>query len=267
MTQQVFAVLGAFALKPAHMILSLVILWMLRKPSGPDLRQLRAGVAIFFAGELFCAINFLFVDGMSMVLDWVHSLGMVLGFGFIFLGLFTLLDVRVFFITGKDKRCAFARFCSGCFKDSEASCGLERFFIFIAAALIALSLLPLARPIIHIERTVIIFGGEVSQYYPEFLQIIFLRIYPFAGMALLIASLFILLLKKRSSVSSAKYPFSIGLGFFTYSLLKFILLYCFEHRTVWADFWEEATELIVASGIFVLLLVFNKQLIKNRAES
>lgn len=246
------------------MILMLFVIWHLHKRNGLDLKTLKYGVAVFLLGETFCSVNYLFFSDMSNLLDWSHGFCMVIGLGIILLGIFSFLDARLVFFSSGNKPCAFVRFCRNCGKYSQASCGLEKLFIFFVLALSTISLMPLISPLIHIRQEVFIFGAKAVFYYPAIQQFFDLRIYPITAFILFVSSAFILLTIKKSSVKYAKYTFAFGTGFFVFSIFRYILLYCYKDQMVWKVFWEEFTELLLILGILIFLVTFSEQIKKYK---
>ncbi|MBI4668744.1 MAG: hypothetical protein HY747_06100 [Elusimicrobia bacterium] len=181
---------------------------------------------------------------------------MIVGLGIIILGFLILIDNRIVFLTDKERPCVMIRICRQCIKKSDAACGLERLFLFATLSLAILNLMPLISPLMPLQREVIIFGSRVCQWSPEILQILEFRIYPLVGFILFIASFFILLAIKETPARYARYTFSLGMGFLFFPLFQYILLHCYYDRMDWSAFWEELTELMLASGILIFLWVF-----------
>ena len=77
--EQAIAVLAYFMIKPSYTILSLLLVILLWRSSSPDLAALRWGLIFFFLGENACAVNYAFFQEQSYLLEYMHSLGMLLG--------------------------------------------------------------------------------------------------------------------------------------------------------------------------------------------
>ena len=264
---QLIATGSAFVIKPTYMVLMLFAVWHLHKRNGHDLMILKYGVAVFLLGEIFCSINYLFFSDLSNLLDWAHGFCMVIGLSIISLGIFLFFDSRVIFYSNSNKPCAFVRFCYNCEKYSQTSCGLKKLFIFFAFALSTISLMPLISPLIHVKQEVFIFGAKEIYYYPAIQQFFDLRIYPIAAFMLFVSSAFILLAVKKSPVKYAKYTFAFGIGFFVFSIFRYILLYCYKDQMIWKVFWEEFTELLLILGILLFLFVFSAQIKKYKFDA
>ncbi|MDH3828054.1 MAG: hypothetical protein OET21_11590, partial [Desulfobacterales bacterium] len=81
--EQSAAVATAFLIKPIYTILAFFIFMVLWKRVEPELKALKWSMIFFFVGENFCAANFLFTENHDVyLLEYFHSLGMVLSFGF-----------------------------------------------------------------------------------------------------------------------------------------------------------------------------------------
>lgn len=254
--EQVVATASGFLIKPLYMLLMAGIVAYLWRCPEPDLRRVRDGMAVFLLGEIFCASNFVAAGGTSVVLDWLHGFGMVMGTGLICLGLISLVDERLLFFSDPEKKCSLVRFCRVCGKKAGGACRFERLCMFIALVMAVLCFMPLPSPYIPIYGTVVVFGTAVCQSYPELLQVFQMRIYPAVAAVLFAASFVMLLPRGARGVSRAKYPFALATGFFSYSMFMYVLLECYHERMVWSDFWEEVTELMLTLGIIIFLRTF-----------
>ena len=81
--EQLAAVATGFVVKPIYTVVALIIAIVLWKKTDLELKALKWAMLFFFAGENFCAANYLFTQNHdSHLLEYLHSLGMVLSFGF-----------------------------------------------------------------------------------------------------------------------------------------------------------------------------------------
>lgn len=86
----------------------------------------------FFIGENFCAANFLFTENHDVyLLEYFHSLGMVLSFGFATFALIEGIDRYATHFTEPDKKCSLTSFCRRCIRYESVTCGLQSFLIFV----------------------------------------------------------------------------------------------------------------------------------------
>ncbi|MFA6033994.1 MAG: hypothetical protein WC889_13930 [Myxococcota bacterium] len=258
--EQVIATGSGFVLKPAYMIAMFVMVLYLRKVRDIDLKQLRAGVAVFLLGEVFCAIDYLFASGTSIPMQWLHGFGMVVGTAMICLGFVTMLDERVLFFSDQSRPCAVGRFCRNCKKMEGGRCPFEWLFVFAALSLAVMCLMPLCSPLATTEQTAMVFGTPVCQSSPAELLFFEMRVYPIAALLLFVVSAVVILVRKHEPVRAAKYTFSLATGFFIYGLLMYVLQYCYRDNLVWATFWEEVTEFMMTAGLALFLWIFRSQL-------
>ncbi|MBI5529504.1 MAG: hypothetical protein HY897_24530 [Deltaproteobacteria bacterium] len=261
MLEQIVAFASGFVIKPAYMIAMLVFVLIVGRNSEPDVRQLGAGTAVFLLGEVFCAADYLFAGGKNVALEWLHGLGMIAGSGILFLGFINTADRRVLFFSAPGRACALTRFCGTCAKNTRTPCRFEHLFMFFSLSLAVVSCMPFASPFIQIDRTVKVFGTDVCQNHPVFLQLFEMRIYPATAVVLFCASFLALLWIRNSPVGVAKYPFAFGLGFFSYGTFKYFLLAAYREAVVRADFWEEVTELLLTAGLIIFVALFRKRLL------
>lgn len=258
--EQGVAVAAGLVIKPTYMLLTALLLLALWRARGRDLVLLRRGLLLFLVGEVFCAANFLATAGAGFALDALHGLGMVAMGAYLPWAAFALLDERVLRLSDIEKRCAFLRFCGRCHKDSAAvGCGVHRLFLLLAPASALLALLPWSAPLHAQDRLVDVFGTPVHYAYSLGLQLLDFRLLPaLAAVAFLVA--FARLLRGPAAVRRAQAPFFVGLGALGYALLRFFLLEAFRAAPVWADFWEELTELLTIVTVAVALVIFRRPL-------
>jgi uncharacterized membrane protein len=75
------------------------------------------------------------------------------------------------------------------------------------------------------------------------------------------AAVLVMFLDRRATVPDlARVLTAAGLGSLAFGLLRFMLKTFFRDELVWADFWEELTELIFILSIAVMLLLFLQRL-------
>jgi hypothetical protein len=137
----------AVAVKPAYMILSLLIIIWLWRTSEPSLRLIRWALILFLGGEMFCALNYLLANSQSDLLEILHSLGMVGMSMFLPWGFLLLIDDRLIHFSVKNSKCEWIKFCGSCWKFTEATCKFKQLSWFVIPAIAAVALLPLPAPI------------------------------------------------------------------------------------------------------------------------
>jgi rhodanese-related sulfurtransferase len=258
--RQFVAVVTAFAVKPFYMLLALVLVGVLWRSRSSDLVALRWGLTFFFLGELVCLVNFLLFRDQSRLLEYLHSFGMVLTFGFNTYAVFEALDLRLVRYSDPDDRCAALGLCRSCIKYADVPCGLRRVFYVLIPAHIALAFIPfLARPQ-PVSYNTEIFGAFYNYAHFVSYQLYELRYLPLAAMALMTASLLALVLKKTDPVRLSKVLFACGMGALGFSLLRLFTFAPYRNDLVWFIFWEEATELMFVVGVGILLWIFRRGL-------
>lgn len=262
---QVAATASGLVIKPFYMLLTLLVILRLRRTADSSVRRLRQALAWFLAGEVVCAIEFL-MPGTHIAMglrpvDLGHGAGMVIMGMLLPWALFELLDRRVLNLSDPEHACAVQRFCGRCWKrnDHHATCGVKQLFLVVAPVLAAVSLLPLTLPLRPIHQVSRVFSTVVDFGMPLGNQVVEFRLYPIAAALCFLIATFAL----RGGIAGmrrAQKPFFLGLGLMTFSLMRFLLEYAFQHAPVWADFWEEVTELGTVLGVTVTLIVFRRQL-------
>ena len=120
--------LAAFAIKPLHMLGTLVLIVILWRGIAPDLAALRWALVLFFLGEAFCLLNYLVFSDRSQLFDYLHGCGMALAFGFTGFALLEGIDRRLVHFSDPEHPCAAQPLCRGCIKHTRVPCGLRRAF-------------------------------------------------------------------------------------------------------------------------------------------
>lgn len=241
------------------MILSLLLIILLRGNKSRDIVLLRWSIILFLLGEVFCAANYIFFSGISDLFEILHGLGMV-GLGVLLpWGMFELFDERILRVTAQNNRCAFQKMCRICWKNEDVSCGLHRLFRYLAPAFAIIALLPLTAPLrpFHIELPV--FGSKAIFQFSFIVLVFEIRIYPIIAFVFMSSSM-LYLWDSPSGIKKAQPLFFTGLGFWLYSLFRFIMVSGYYGLPQWMNFWEELIELITIIGMGFFFIVFRKQL-------
>jgi len=254
--EQWLAVLTGYGIKPLYTILSFILIILLWKKDEIELVALKYSMIFFFLGENFCAVNYLFFKHESYLFEYLHSLGMVICFGFVTYALFHGVDKYVIHYSDQSKKCAFLGLCAQCFKYEAVSCVLIKIFIFISLATSVISLMPLFAELKMISYNTEIWRTLYNYSHPVIYQIFEVRYCPIiAGLAFASAGL-ILLTKKDDPLPLAKIVFAAGCGSAGFSFFRFILFHGYQDNLVWMEFWEEITEFIFIGGVAFLLWQF-----------
>ena len=123
-----------------------------------DLVALRWALIFFFIGENFCAANYIFYTDRSYLFEYLHSLGMVLCSAFATYAIIEGMDLRFMKFSDPQARCAALGLCHRCIKHADAPCGLQRTFMLIILALMAVSFMPFCAPLAAVSYNTKIFG-------------------------------------------------------------------------------------------------------------
>jgi rhodanese-related sulfurtransferase len=256
--EQTATVISAFAVKPLYMLLALALgLWLWRRRDR-DLALLGRGMLLFFAGETLCAVRGMGAEPADLF-EIGHGLGMVAMGAWFSWGLLELLDRRVLGFSDPARACALSRFCQRCWKRDPVACGLHRIMRMLLPVLAILCLVPLSATLRPLLVVYPVFGTLVRDESTLVVEIAEMRVYPCFALWLF-AMAFLDLRKGRPGVEPAKAPFFVGLGCLSYALLRFFLHHAFGQAVVWANAWEEVTELLTVLTLLWILWVFRTQL-------
>jgi rhodanese-related sulfurtransferase len=259
LVQQLATVVTAFGIKPLYMLMSLVLIVLLRRRRTRDLRLLRWGLIAFLFGEAACAANYIATMGFSDTLEILHQLGMV-GMGTLLpWAFFETVDRRVLRFSAPDSSCAMTRFCRVCWKREATTCGLHRMFLWISPMLAVVALMPLTAPLRPLNILLPIFDTDVPFWSSAPELIAELRVYPILGAICFLAA-HVLMRRGADGLRRAHLPFFLGIGFASFGVLRFVLVESFREMPVWADAWEEITELLIIVAAAIGLWIFRKPL-------
>jgi rhodanese-related sulfurtransferase len=265
--EQWASVLTGFGVKPFYMTLALVLAVILWRSRWPELIALRWGLLFFFIGEAFCAANFLAFHDDSYLSEYLHSFGMVLCFGFTTWAAFEGMDRWLIRYSDAAKACAALPLCRQCIKHAEVPCGLRRLFYLLIPATMVLAFMPLTAGFPADSYNTTILGTYYNYSHPVVYQVYEIRLLPILALALMAASLAVLLLKKREPVAWSKLLFAAGMGPLGFSLMRLFIYAPYHTNQVWFAFWEEITELLFVIGVAVVLWLFRKALFAGHADA
>jgi len=259
MLSQIAMTVAAFVVKPAYVVMSLLVFLILWKKKSMDLVLIRNAMLVFFIGENACTLNYLAASNTSVWLEFVHGLGMAGTFFLLFWGVVRFFDERVLHYNQPDKTCALQRHCRHCWKKEPVVCGLHRLALWLLPALAFVALIPLTMPLRPFKIVMPVFLSDVVWLKDFWNLLTEFRLYPILG-ALSFMISFLYLRRGRSGLIKAQLPFFLALGFTSYSFFRFGLLLTFNENQGWADWWEESTEFIMIAMVVLLLVVFKNQL-------
>jgi rhodanese-related sulfurtransferase len=261
--EQWAVVASFFGIKSVYTLLTLAVVVMLWGRRETDLSAIRWAMILFFVGEGCCFLNVMFCFEDSMLLEHLHSIGMVLSLGFVTYGLLEGLDARLIHYSS-DSRCAMMGLCCACDKRSDVECGLRKLFLLLIPATALLALMPLCaefRPVAYNTR---VLGMLHSYRHPVVHQLYELRYLPVLAVVLLAACFLVLWLVERRPVVYSKILFSAAVGAMGFSLLRMVLVAPFSDNQVWFAFWEETTEVLYVGVVGAVLVFFQRGLLAKQ---
>jgi len=262
--EQLAIVTSGFGFKAVYTLLSLIVAIVLWRNRAPDMVALRWAMVFFFLGENACATNYFVFRETAYLLEYLHSVGMLLCFGFTTYAIVEGMDRRIFMVSDPDRKCASLSLCGGCVKHADMPCGLKRTFYLIIVALIVLSLAPLCSPWHDVSYNTSVYGTVYHLGHARVHQVFELRYCPVAAIILLSASLLVLLVKRHDPMPASKLLFAAGVGPLGFGYLRMILVAVYADNKVWFNFWEEATELLFIAGVCVVLWIFRSTLLPRQ---
>lgn len=253
--QQYLAVAAGFGVKPLYMALSLVPLWLLRRQRSPDLVALRWCCVFFFAGEAFCAANYLGFAEQSYVMEYLHSLGMTLAFAAGIYAVTELIDIRLIRFSGAEG-CRLGSLCGGCVqRGMQGACGVRRLLQLSLPVLMLVAAIPLASSY-HLESHFSTILGTRYLYIHEWpYQQYEIRFLPAAAIGLFAAA-WVVAGREAHPLLFARLLVAGGMGAMGFSLFRWVLLSAFWDNQLWFTVWEELTELGAVCLLLSLLRAF-----------
>jgi hypothetical protein len=261
--EQSAAAMALLWIKPAYMLLSgAVALYLIFRSKAADLRLLGWSLLVFLIGEVFCAINYVFLKDNSYFSEYMHSYSMAIAFGLAAYALLEGLDQRVVHFSEADKRCALLPVCGGCVKYERVRCGIRRIAQFMGIALIILAAIPLLAPFSTTAYNTEV--GPLIHYYtrPIVHQWFEARFSPI--LAMLLSGLALLVMGRTSHITVhplARALLCAGLGFLGFGVFRVTLGMVYAESLVWAVVWEEVTELMFVALVIFILWVFRRTLL------
>lgn len=263
--EQVAVSVCAFGVKPFYMLASLFLAFVLWRSAAADLRALKGALLSFFAGELFCAVNYLFYGEDSYLFEYLHVYGMVLSFGFLAYALMEGFDARIVHFSDPAKKCAIQPLCAGCHKTGGIPCRLRQVFQLIVLFLALIALMPLLARIVPVSYNTDIFGTYYNYSHEAIYQIYEVRVAPAAALLLFAAAFILITALKERAVPAGKVIVAAGLGFLGLSLFRLVLFALYRDNLVWFVCWEEITELMYICGVALVLWIFKSRLLPGHA--
>ncbi len=252
--EQAMISFAAFGIKPLYELISLVLIIILLKSRTTDAVALKWSMIAFFLGENACAVNFLFFDEQSMLMEYWHNYGMLVCFGLASYAFMVMLDTRVIGFTDKKEKCILLANCRQCYKYQPVPCNLRLMFLYLIPAAVIIAGIPLSGDLGSYFYLGDIFGSDVLFGHFFYQQIIEYRFCPLLSIVFLAISIFYLFKYREKALPVAKIYFAAALGPLFFGLLRFIMFEAYESNPLWAEAWEEITEFIFIG--FILWMVW-----------
>jgi rhodanese-related sulfurtransferase len=254
---------AAFGAKPLYIMISFMLAYWLRRSKSADLVALKWALIYFFLGEVFCAFNYLFFNESSFLMEYLHSFGMVLAFGYTTYAIFEGLDARVIRYSAANEGCALLGLCDACIKFKYVPCGLRRVFKWLAFSFVILGFMPLVADFHPVSYNTTIVGTLYNYSHSAIYQVFEIRYAPALAIHFFLAAFLVLQFSKGEPVPLAKVLFSAGMGFYGFSMFRLILLDLYLDNLVWFVCWEEFTELLYVAIIGIVLWIFRARLFRE----
>jgi hypothetical protein len=214
---------------------------------------MRWGLLAFFLGENACAVNYLFYGLTSFAWEFWHCYGMLVAMGLISYAAIEFADEHMVRYGLEDRPCSFLDLCKRCYKHQPVACNVWLLFIFAIPAMMVLCFMPLTASFRDFSCIGSVFGSEVLFSHSRLQQFYEIRIYPILALVLFGISWLSLLAGRERGMPAARLLFAAGLGPFGFSMMRFVLFWGFSENILWAEVWEEFTELLTVLAILVLL--------------
>ncbi len=253
--EQALISFAAFGIKPLYGLISLGLILFLSKSSKTDAVALKWAMIAFFLGENACAVNFLFYDEQSILMEYLHMYGMVVCFGMASYAFMVMLDTRVIGFSDEKEKCILLANCRQCFKYLPVSCNLRVMFLYLVPATAIIAGIPLSGDLGSYFYVGDVFGGDVLFGHFLYQQVIEYRICPLLSIVFLIIAGFYLFKFREKGMSVAKIYFAAALGPLFFGLMRFIMFEVYDGNPLWAEAWEEITEFIFIG--FILWMVWS----------
>jgi hypothetical protein len=247
------------------MVLALGLIVLIWAEKSPTFQALKGFLVTFWVGEFFCWINIVFFVEESLLFEYLHSLLMVFCLGFLSYSLIEALDHELLHFSDPHQRCVLASVCKECVKATPGECLLRRLFRWMIPLFAGVALMPLvAQPLDYSIRTQV-FGFPRLLTHLLAIQWYEMRFSPIAALLLLAGSWMALVWRRQADkgLTISKVLLSVALGYLAFAFMRLIFASFYREGLVWFDFWEEFTELILVSGVLVVVWLFHPERFTN----
>jgi rhodanese-related sulfurtransferase len=259
--EKVLAFCAGVLIKPSYMLLAFALIRWLRHSKWRELRLLRFGLSAFLSGETACLFNF-YLSQDRLPFQWLealHGLGMAVGSAYIFWGLYALFEGRLTAMNDLQRGCAFSKFCGTCTRQQDALCVPQRRLRHLLLLTVPLVALPWSITLVVRDASIDLLGTDVEYRWPVLNQVMELRLFPLLAACALLAA-WLLLYRPRALIEQGHRMLFLGLGLLSFASMRGLLDASFTRKPYFADFWEEATELLGVVAIAGGLWVFRRNL-------
>jgi hypothetical protein len=260
--EQFAGMLALLIIKPTYMLLSLGLSILLMRQKARDLFNLGLGIAIFLAGEVACAVNYLFLNERSNLAEFLHSYSMAVAFGLVAYALVEGLDERILHFGAPEKKCALLEVCGPCVKYQQVTCGIRKLAHLTLPGLLVLTFIPWLTRLSEIAYNTKIL--TFTQFYQRALpiQAYEARFIPVASFLLFGAAWLTLFLTPKTPLHpQVRVLACAGVGLWGFGMFRVVLGLLFAPNLVWFYFWEELTELMFILAVMYLLWSFRRTLL------
>jgi hypothetical protein len=187
---------------------------------------------------------------------------MTLSFSVVTFALLHGLDERLLKFSAPDKHCALLPLCRGCVKHNQISCNLRKLFQLAVVALGIVAFIPLlAQPWTDSYTTQIL--GTPYHYCRLLLNQYFESRYLPLLVLSFSAGTFLILQRDKFDPAPflARIFMSGALGALGFSMFRLMLGSIYSSNLIWADFWEEVTELMFVALSTIVVWIFRNGLL------
>lgn len=240
-SQQAAQVAAGLYIKPAYMLITVLLIAVLAGQPARPMRALFWGLIAFLIGETFCAVNFIVYRHQSLVSEYLHSYGMVLAFGLLTYSLLDVLDLRL---------------------HPSAHPVLSRQIALFSIPMTAiLAFLPLTVSTAPTDYQTDLFGVSYSYARFGFYQWYESRLLPWIALACMAFAWAALWTRQKAPIPPVtKMFFSAGVGALGFAIFRVTLGALYAQDLVWFEFWEELTELMMVVSVTFILWQYQPEL-------
>ncbi len=257
--EQYATYIASFVIKPLYMVLSFILVVLLYRYKQSLHKPLMIGLFFFWLGENLCMVNYFFFNDESTMVEYLHSVGMMLCFAWFMSWAIDILKQKLITFN-VSKRCSLVPLCSSCSYSKGKRCRVESLQQIISMACIIVALIPLTMSITHTSYTAIVFGEPYFYSHAALYQLHELRVLPIIAIVLFITSLLFSYIGQEKYRRLTDDLCAFGLGVIGFMIFRVALYGLFFSDISYFNFWEEGTELLFIIFIFIYMWIFHNGL-------